>query len=219
MFAYPPQTVFNRSIPKSKLYAHTAVSRRVMDLFVEQVAEILWRNKLSPETLNLPARGGIHEIQVFEIVLRTPELDETVLQTIDKAIPFPLVFQSIHDGTVRYSAAPKRPSGADAGKWVIGPRFVTDPRPLSAESLLPLPVALDLASLYERIVRQHIPLAPRGGESLSEHVERCATLRARQQQLRALETRLANEKQFNRKVELNAAARLIRNEIDALTKA
>ena len=83
----------------------------------------------------------------------------------------------------------------------------------------PLPVALDLASLYEQIVRRHIPLAPRDGEALSAHVERYAALRAKQNLARSLETRLAAEKQFNRKVELNASLRSVRNEIDSLTQA
>jgi hypothetical protein len=219
MFAYPPQTSFNRVVPKAKLYAHTTVTRRVKDLFVEQVSEVVWRNKLSPETLNLPARGAFQEIQVFELVLRTPDVDEAVLQTIDRAIPFPIAFQATHDGTVRYAIAPKRPSEADEAKWVVGPRFVTEPRPIASETLLPLPVALDLASLYEQIVRRHIPLAPRDGEALSAHVERYVALRAKQNLARSLEARLAAEKQFNRKVDLNASLRSVRNEIDGLTKA
>jgi hypothetical protein len=219
MFAYPPQTSFNRVVPKAKLYAHATVTRRVKDLFVEQVSEVMWRNKLSPETLNLPARGAVQEIQVFELVLRTPDVDEAVLQTIDRAIPFPIAFQATHDGTVRYAIAPKRPSEADEAKWVAGPRFMTEPRSIASETLLPLPVALDLASLYEQIVRRHIPLAPRDGETLSAHVERYAALRAKQNLARSLEAHLAAEKQFNRKVELNASLRSVRNEIDGMTKA
>jgi hypothetical protein len=194
------------------------VSRRVQDLFVKQVEEVVWRHKLSPETVNLPARNGIQEIQVFEVALRTPDVDDVILQAIDKAIPFPIVFQLTIDGIVRYSVALKRPSEADSEKWVIGNRFLTEPRVLTSEALLPLPVALDLASLYEQIVRHHIPLISREEEPLVAHVERYVALRAKQSQLRTLETRLAAEKQFNRKVELNAALRSVRNELDALKK-
>ena len=94
-----------------------------------QVGEIVWKYKLSPETINLPARNGINEIQVFEIVLKTPELDEAVLQSMDKAIPFPLLFQLIHGEQIRFAASYKRPSDADSSKWVIEASFQTEPQP------------------------------------------------------------------------------------------
>lgn len=215
MFAYPKQAEINRVVPKTKIYAHSRVSKRIKELFVTQIGEILWKYKLSPETINLPARNGINEIQVFEIALKTPELDTDVLQAIDKAIPFPLVFQLTHDGLVRFAAAYKRPSDADASKWVIEASFQTGPQPVDAERPQ-LPVALDLAGLYAHIVRCHIPLPPRPGEGLAEHVARFNELEAKQKARQQLETRLVQEKQFNRKVELNAALRELSQNLESL---
>lgn len=216
MFVYPKQAEFNRVVPKTKIYAHGKVSRRVRDLFVAQVGEVLWKYKLSPETINLPARDGIQEIQVFDIALKTPDLDEAVLQAIDRAIPFPLLFQLTHDGRTRFAASYKRPSDADSAKWVIETCFVTPPVEHAALSLQPLPVALDLAGLYGQIVRRHIPLPPRAGESLAAQVARFQAVSAKQKERRQLEARLAQEKQFNRKVELNAKIRCLFAEIDQL---
>jgi hypothetical protein len=215
MFAYPKQTEFNRAVPKTKIYAHARPSKRVKELFVAQVGEILWKYKLSPETINLPPRNGITEIQVFEIALRTPQLDPAVLQAIDKAIPFPLVFQLIFDGQVRFAASYKRPSEADSTKWVIEASFQTAPQPLDAQRS-PLPVALDLAGLYEQIVRRHIPLPPRPGEGIADQVARYNALVAKQKAQQQLEARLAQEKQFNRKVELNAQLRELSAELALL---
>lgn len=217
MFAYPKQAEINRVVPKTKIYAHAKVSKRIKELFVTQVGEILWKYKLSPETINLPARNGINEIQVFEIALKTPELDIDVRLAIDKAIPFPLVFQLTHEGQVRFAAAYKRPSDADASKWVIEASFQTELQPVDAERL-PLPVALDLASLYEHIVRCHIPLPPRSGEGLAAHVARFNELEAKKKTRQQLEARLGQEKQFNRKVELNDALRSLSQELETLTK-
>ena len=202
-------------VTKAKIYAHARVSKRIKELFAMQVGEILWKYKLSPETINLPARNGINEIQVFEIVLNTPELDIDVLQAIDKAIPFPLVFQLTHDGQIHFVAAYKRPSDADASKWVIEASFQTGPQQADAERP-PLLVALDLAGLYEHIVRCHIPLPPRPGEGLAAHVARFNKLEAKQKARQQLETRLVQEKQFNRKVELNAALRALSQELESL---
>lgn len=216
MFAYPKQAEFNRLVPKTKIYAHARASKRVKELFAKQVDEILWKYKLSPETINLPARSGINEIQVFDVTLKTPELDPDVLQTIDKAIPFPLVFQLTYDGQVSFAVSYKRPSEADASKWVIEATFQTAPRPVSAERS-PLPVALDLAGLYEHIVRCHIPMPQRPGEGLAEHVARFNELEAKKKVQQHLKTRLAQEKQFNRKVELNAALRTLSQELETLS--
>ncbi len=215
MFAYPKQAEFNRPVPKTKIYAHARPSKRVKELFVAQVGEILWKYKLSPETINLPPRKGINEIQVFELALRTPQLDPAVLQAIDRAIPFPLVFQLAYEGQVCFAVSYKRPSEADASKWVIEASFLTAPQPLDAERS-PLPVALDLAGLYEQIVRRHIPLTPRAGEPLAEQVARYNALLAKQRAQRQLEARLAQEKQFNRKVELNAQLRTLNTELALL---
>lgn len=215
MFAYPKQAEVNRLVPKTKIYAHAKPSKRVKELFVAEVGEILWKYKLSSETTNLPARHGITEIEVFEIALRTPELNEAVMQAIDRAIPFPLLFQFTHDDHMRFAASYKRPSEADSSKWVIEASFQTEPQPLAAERP-PLPIALDLAGLYEQIVRRHIPLPPRAGESLADHVARFQAIETKRRERQQLEARLEREKQFNRKVELNAALRSVSHELETL---
>lgn len=215
MFAYPKQAEYNRAVPKTKIYAHAKPTKRVKELFVTQVAEIVWKYKLSPETINLPARDGVNEIQVFEITLKTPDLDATVLQAIDKAILFPLVFQLTHDGQVRFAVSYKRPSEADVSKWVIEASFQTESQSVDAVQP-PLPVALDLAGLYEQIVRRCIPLAPRTGEGIAEQVARFKLLEAKKKMHQQVETQLAQERQLNRKVELNAQLRALTAELASL---
>lgn len=187
------------------------------EVFVSDVGEILWKYKLSPETTNLPARGGITEIEVFELTLKTPSLDEAVLQAMDRAIPFPILFQLIHGDQIHFAASFKRPSEADAAKWVIEASFQTGPHPL-ATVRPPLPIALDLAGLYEQIIRRHIPLPARAGESLSKHVSRYQAIQSKLREKDQLEARLLNERQFNRKVELNAALRSVSHELSNLQK-
>lgn len=62
---YPKQAVFGRTLPKNKIYEHSGANTRLKDLFVEQVEQIVWQYKLAPETINLPARPGVPELQVF----------------------------------------------------------------------------------------------------------------------------------------------------------
>lgn len=219
MFSYPPQTVFNRVLPKSKIYAHAKPGRAVKELFVSRIGEIVWKHKLSPETLKLPARRGITEIQVFEVALKSAECDgvplRTILQKIDKAIPFPILFQLTHADRIRFAASYKRPSDADASQWVIEASFLLPWQP-SADERPPLPVALDLAALYDQIIRRHIPLASRPGESVRDQVARHLAIETKRREAARIEASLKREKQFNRRVELNGLLRRLSGELAAL---
>lgn len=80
---YPKQATFGRVLPKNKIYEHSGANTRLKDLFVEQVEQIVWQYKLAPETINLPAKPGVPEVQVFRVVLKTRELSVDVLKCID----------------------------------------------------------------------------------------------------------------------------------------
>jgi len=215
LFEYPKQAAFGRTLPKAKIYEHAKPSRSVRDRFVAEVSQIVWQYKLAPETINLPAGVGVPEIQVFVVTLKSEELGEAVLRTIDRAIPFPILFELVHSDQVKTVMAYKRPNEGDSGRWVVDAYFETPWRPVEAPRD-PLPVALTLAGLYERMLRVHFELPARSGESLPEQVERIAAIRQKEQQCRQLELRMQRENQFNRKVELNAELRGVRNELTSL---
>ena len=181
MFAYPPQTAFGKPVPKSRIYQHAVPSRRVKELFVSQLSEIVWAHKLSPDTLHLPARPGVPEIQIFDLHLKTGVLDDEVLHAIDRAVPYPVFHRLSSEKGIAISAAFKRPSEADSSQWVVGARFTTAfSKPNQDE--LPLPAAIDLGHLYAALFAPLLPLPPRPGEALSAHVTRCETyLRLRRQ--------------------------------------
>src|ERR1035437_7945938 len=119
LFHYPKQAAFERLIPKKKIYEHSKPSSAVRDKLVTQVDKIIWQYKLAPETVNLPAKPSVPEIQIFSITLKTPELSEDVLRCIDQAIPFPIFYQLMFEDRIKAKAAYKRPSDADANKWVV----------------------------------------------------------------------------------------------------
>lgn len=87
---YPKQAVFGRTLPKNKIYEHSGANARLKDLFVEQVEQIVWQYKLAPETINLPARLGVPELQIFSIQLKTSELNLTFCVASTARCSFPL---------------------------------------------------------------------------------------------------------------------------------
>ncbi len=217
IFAYPKQAEFNRVLPKSKIYEHGKPTRAVRDGFVAQINQIVWQYKLAPETINLPSRPGVPEIEIFSIELKTPEVSEDVLRCIDKAIPLPIFYNLVFDGRVKTVAAYKRPSDADASRWVVDAYFSSPWQPADGKRTA-LPVALDMAGLYEQMLRRLMPFPARPGETLKDHVERLSQLRSKQAEYAKLEVRLHKEKQFNRKVELNSQLRTIKTGIDTLAR-
>ncbi len=222
MFAYPPQARVDRKLPKSVIYKNAKPATAVKELFVTQVADIIWKFKLAPETINIPAKAGYTEIQVFDIKLKDSKIDLKVLGTIDKAIPYPLFFRLYDKGRVNRITAFKRPNITPKiskdRSWVLGAYFETgwqtDSNPQSN-----LPIALDLRSLYEQMLLSYIPLDRRGDESLETLVERHQLIRTKQRKLETLKVNMKKERQFNRKVDLNTRIRDLENELADLIKA
>ena len=214
---YPPQAAFGRTLPKSKLYAHSHAGTRLKNLFVQQVEQIVWQFKLAPETINLPARPTVPEIQVFAIQLKTPELSFDVLRAIDHAVQFPIIFELAHAGRAQVVACHKRPSEADASRWVLSDYFASGWLADHAERGA-MPVALHLGGLYEQLLRALLPLPARPHESLAEHIDRLDALAAKQREADKTATKLEKERQFNRKVAINADLRRLQTELEALRR-
>jgi hypothetical protein len=219
-FDYPKAAAFGRVVPKSRIYEHAGVSTTLKDLFVTQVDQIVWKYKLAPETMNLAATKGVREIQVFGISLRTGKLDEEVLRAIDRAIPLPLIFELSWSGKRKAVAAFKRPSDADSTKWVVSAYFATDWAPDDAPRR-PLPVALNLGGLYEALLTALMPKAAAEGEQAGEDIQarvaRMEAIRAKTREVDRIKARLAREKQFNKRVAINAELRAARQELERLS--
>ena len=216
MYKFPLKAQFDKVLPKNKIYGHARPSRAVKERFVSQISEIIWKFKLSPDTINLPAKDWIEEIQVFEIELKAPELDESVLLAIDKAIRFPILYQLKHEGQIKFVAAYKRPNEADLSKVVMEAYFES-PWQLEDAPRGPLPMVLDLAALYEEILRCLIPVPRLSGEALKAQVSRVQEINNKERQCRELESNLTKEKQFNRRVEINSVLRSTKAHLEKLS--
>lgn len=238
LYDWPRAAAFGRVIPKNKIYEHAGANTALKDLFIRDVEQIIWAYKLAPETVNLAATERVTEVQVLRITARTKDLDPRVLRAIDKAIPFPLIFEIVHDGRIKLAAAYKRPSEADATHWVVGEYFESEWLPEDTPRT-PLPVALDMGVLYEQLLTPLVAgqtarlLALSGAPSAAPGAfaasvtETSAPLEARLQQAEAIRkqlreieritAKLSREKQFNKRVAINAELRAARKELERLT--
>ena len=217
LFEYPSNAAFGRVLAKSKIYEHGHPNTSTKELFIRQVEQIVWQFKLAPETINITGTPSVPEVQIFSVALRDKELKPKVLRCIDEAIPFPILFELRFDGKVKPIAAFKKPNEADTGKWVISDYFDSDWVPADTPRK-PLPVVFDLEALYGHLLIPMMPYLARPGEGLQARVERMELIRLKQRELERCEARLYKEKQFNRKVAINADLRDLKQEIENLTR-
>ena len=215
-FDYPKGAKFGRVLPKKKIYQHARASSKLQQRFVDQVSRIVWKYKLAPETINLDATKAVAEIQVFEITLRTAECDEDILRSIDKAIPYPLIFELKHSGKRKAIAAYKRPSEADSTKWVVSDYFSSEWQ-AEDNSRQTLPAALNLGALYDKILSAVIPEEAGAGEPVSDRVERMEKIRVKQREIARIKARMSREKQFNKRIAINAELRAVQQQFEQLT--
>ena len=202
LYHYPPQTALKRVIPKTRIYDGAAASTALRERFVREVDQITWAHKLAPETLNLPATPAVPEIQVFRVTLKGDTLHDDILRAMDRAIPFPLMFELVAGDRIQPAAAYKRPSEAERGKWVLSD-------PLRGEwtahdaPRAPLPVAVNMGVLYDRMLSALMPVAPVPGEDVETRLARLAAIRAKEREIAQLQSKLKRESQFNIKVTLH----------------
>jgi len=217
VFTYPPSTIVNRVVPKTQILARAQPSARVKRLLTQQIQQIRWHAKLSPETIKIPATPQVPEIQIFHLTLKGLEIHPDLLGLLDKTIPQPM-FMVIEtaDHQVAHSAAYKRPSGADAAQWVVGARF-TSTFASQPSSFPPLPIALDLGLLYTALFQPLLPLITRKTEALPALIERCNQYQSRDHQIDQLTAKVNREKQFNRRVAFNRELNTLKAELASLT--
>ena len=217
-YHFPDKALVNRNIPKTKFYEHAAISRAVKEAFVSQIQQITWAYKLSPETINLAAVKGVFEVQVFNIQLKVPELADGVLLSIDKAIPHPVIYQLLFQDKIRTVLAYKRMNEADDSKWVVEQYFSSNWLTLDeAEACKqPLPIALNMGGLYEQMIKALMPITANEGESLKAQTERLNQLTQKQKEIAQLQSKMRNEKQFNRKVEINNQLKALQTQLAQL---
>ena len=217
-YQYPQKAYVNRNIPKTKFYENANITKSIKDAFVGQIQQITWAYKLSPETINLSADRGLLELQVFNIHLKTPELDEKVLLSIDKAIGHPIIFQLYFDDKMQVKLAYKRNNEADENKWVVEQYFNSPWLSIDEVNKMKttLPVALSLSGLYEQILKALLPLQANDGEGIKEQTQRLNLLTQKQKEIEQLQRKMHNEKQFNRKLEMNNQLKALQNQLAEL---
>ena len=217
MLGLPKTTEFNKRIPKQKFYENMDISPTLKKVFVEQVKIIYWKNKIAASTTNLAAGSEVTELEVFEIRLNSPVLDDGLLRQIDREIPYHILFLLEYEGKYqawigyKEAAAPGnkafKVNGYYYTEW-----FVDDELPLKMEGL-------NIDAVYENFVRQIAGdklSTEKTGESLKESVEREEQRQTVQKQIEALKAKIKKEKQLNKQMEMNNELKKLKRELEEI---
>jgi hypothetical protein len=216
MLNLPQSTEFNKRIPKQKFYENITVAPTLKRSFVEQIRLIYWRNKIAATTVNLAEGKSVTEIEVFEIRLAEPTLDEEVLRQIDREISYHILFVLEYEGKYQAWIGYKEAAGSGTNAFKVGQYYYTAWMP---EENLPCKLeGLDLDAAYENYVRQIAgdKLQNTGGENLKDSVEREEARKKLQKQIAALQAKIRKEKQLNRQVEMNGQLKKLVKEWEKL---
>ena len=207
MLNLPASAAFNRRIPKQKFYEELPLTPALRRVFVGQINAIWWRSKIAPATANLAPGRTVTELEVFELQLAQPSLDEGVLRAIDKRIPYPILYLLTCDGRCQAWIG-YQPAG-QAGAQVY---YHTAWQP--QEDLMLELRGLDTDAAYENFVRQIAggALDAPATEPLQQSIARDQRRRALEKQIAVLQNRIRREKQLNRQVELNQELKRLRKE-------
>lgn len=235
LYDWPKASTFMLKIPKNKIYEHSEVSVALRGFFVHEVAKIIWSHKLSPETINLVAGKVVNEIQIFRLIQKTDSLNEDVLYAIDKAIPFPILFELYYNDRIKLMAACKRPNELNTRSWVVGDYYAGEWFSKDAPRTT-LPVALNLGVLYEQlliplVLQQTKQLIVRNKTqlkliaesesvfspiSLEEIIAHSEAVKSQVCKVGQIQSQLKRERQFSKSVIINAELREAKKQLELL---
>lgn len=214
MLGFPVSTEFNKRIPKQKFYENLDVSPTLRRVFVDQIRIVYWRNKLAASTLNIAAGEAVTEIEVFEVRLNEPKLDEAVLKQIDKEIPYHILFILTCDGKAQAWIGYKEAAASGSNAFKVSRYYHTDWMP---EDELQLRIdGLNMDAVYESLVRQIAgdKLQADSGESLKESVERDEKIKNLKKQIEVIQGKIRKEKQLNVQMKLNGELKKLKKELE-----
>ncbi|MDU7496980.1 DUF4391 domain-containing protein [Sneathia sanguinegens] len=217
MIGLPKTTEFNKRIPKQKFYENIDISPALKKIFFEQVRNIYWKNKIAASTTNLAAGNDVTEIEVFEVRLNSPVLDNGLLRQIDKEIPYHILFLLEYQGKYQAWIGYKEAAASGNNAFKVNGYYHTE---WLTEDELPLKLeGLNLDAVYENFVRQIAGdklNAETSSETLKESVARDEQKQALQKKIATLQNKIRKEKQLNEQMQMNTELKKLKKELEVL---
>lgn len=177
------------------------------------VLSVTLANVLSSDTLNLPAKGKVKEIYVFDIELSSKTIPALFISALDKAINLHTIFVLHHDRKeMLYGAYKERTEkGVKIGKY-----YGTGWKDQSEQITVPLDVT-SLDEIYKSMICTLIPLDAVDEESTSDFVARYEQVTKLKKEIDKLQHHVDAEKQSKKRFEFNEQLKQMKTDLQQLT--
>lgn len=198
MFNLSKNCVINKFLPKTLFYKKLGLSTTLKDEFVNLIEKIIWKYKLSEDTLGITKTEKVEEIQIFELHLKEKKLPKNIIKAITKAIPYKILFIIYYKEEFCYSIKAEEIYFSEWNEK-ININFY----------------GLNLETVYENIVKSIIKEenTSKDFEIVIENKNKEIKLSKELEQLR---NKMKLEKQFNKKVELNQKLKEKERELEVI---
>lgn len=198
MINLPDRCKVNKFIPKKTFYEKIGVSTSIKDDFINNIDKITWIYKLSEDTLGISKSQDVEEIQIFEIILKEKVLPKNIIKIISKAIPYKILFVLKYDKDYCYSI---KVDNIYFTEWNEDIEFNIN--------------GLTLETIYENIVKSIIK-ENNNTNTFDNIIENKSKVDELSKKIEQLTNKVNNEKQFNKKVELNLELQRLKKEMEEL---
>ena len=216
MIKFPESTFFGKRIPKESFYQRVDMNTSIKRSFIDDIEQIVWQNKLSPDTLNVGKGTRVTEIEFFEIQLKRKSYDAKLIELIEKSIPKHLLFIHTYQNESKLLLNYKEECEKLTGKFKIVDSFQTDWLPSDKLSLQIDGLSID--QVYDSFIRQVAgkKLVQEEGLDIKESVEKAKNIEKHQKRIADLEAKKRKEKQFNKQLIISNEIKLLNAQIDLL---
>ena len=208
---FPRTTIVGKPVPKNAFYKHLEVNAKMKQHFVDDVVSIHWLYKLAPSTINMEDGKLVHEIVAFSAVLKSKDCPDDVFLFIDQNMPRHVVFILEYEDRYKVLLNYKAWKDGQNSQFEIIKTFATDW--LTAERLLLTLEGQTMDALYEAMAGQVSGFGTRKAEDTKRIVELEGLIDKAKREVESIQKRIRNERQLNRQMELNGAARGIKKKI------
>lgn len=211
-FKLPSNTTIQRVVPKNSF--DTFTNSKQKDMFTKDVAKITWSNSISTATINLPSKD-IQEIQIFSVELKEKKKIKTLLDIIDKAISYHIIFIIEFDNSIYISTSLKHFSSLNNTKSVIDWTFKTEWFRIG-EKEYRLELKKDIDFVYYDFCNQ-LSLKPNKDiKSITDLTAYNFKISSLTREIEQLKRSIISCQQFNKKVELNLKLKKLERELGTL---
>ena len=211
MLVFSSKTQVNKKFRFQELFKLMSADKAVK-VDAKTVLSVTLANVLSSDTLNLPTKGKVKEIYVFDIELSSKTIPALFISTLNKAINLHTIFVLHHDGKEMLYGAYKEltEKGVKIGKY-----YGTDWKDENEQITVPLDVT-SLDEIYKAMIGTLIPLDADDEENTSDFVARYEQVTKLKKEIDKLQSRVDAEKQSKKRFELNEQLKQMKKELEKI---